>query len=303
MTIKKNAQKCPGGNTRTPGQNRFHAFCFTSFLETEPFYDENRCKYLLFAPEICPDTGRHHWQGYAYFYDKISLKTCQRILKCPNVNMRAALADDVQYQKDYIIGPYNKDGKNKPYNPEHKIFGCEPNQGKRSDLIELKDKILKGELSCDDIITNMPEYYHQYGRTLDKLEDLKMSKIYRTEMTKGIWYYGPTGVGKSHIAFTGFTPETHYVVPNDNGWWDNYKQQDIVIINDFRGWINYNEMLQLVDKWPHCVKRRGRPPLPFTSKVVIITSSLHPEDIYHNRNNEDSIEQLLRRFEVVHLEK
>ena len=198
--------------------------------------------------------------------------------------------------REYI--EYKKGDKEKPYNPEFREHGTFPQQGKRTDLDTLKTKILTGETCTDEILCEQPEMYHQYGRTLDKLEDLRMSKLFRNEMTEGIWYYGPTGVGKSHKAFEGFTPETHYVVVNDGGWWDNYKQQEIVIINDFRGWVPYNELLQMVDKWPYSVRRRGRPPLPFTSKKVIITSSLTPEQVYHHRDDEDDIEQLKRRFKV-----
>jgi len=117
-------------------------------------------------------------------------------------------------------------------------------------------------------------------------------------MTKGIWIYGPTGRGKSHEAFQGFSPSTHYLYTDDGGWWDGYVGQETVIINDFRGKIPYDYMLQLIDKWPFNVRRRNREPFPFTSKRVIITSSLSPEDVYHNREENDKIEQLLRRLEV-----
>ena len=40
------------------------------------------------------------------------------------------------------------------------------------------------------------------------------------------------------------------------------------------------------------------PPLPFTSKHIIITSSLGPEEIYNKRDAEDKIEQLMRRINV-----
>ena len=71
-----------------------------------------------------------------------------------------------------------------------------------------------------------------------------------------------------------------------------------MIINDFRGGIAYNELLQLVDKWPHNVPRRGRPPIPFTSTLVYITSPHTPAEVYHNLAEHDSLDQLLRRFEV-----
>lgn len=150
----------------------------------------------------------------------------------------------------------------------------------------------------DDLVLENPMIYHKYGRTLNKIEDLRMRREYRIEMTKGIWYWGGTGVGKSHKAFEGYDPKTHYVLPNDNGWWDGYTGQDVVIINDFRGEMKYNFLLQLVDKWPMTVKRRNREPIPFVSRLVIITSSLAPSDIYNRRLIEDDIGQLLRRFDV-----
>lgn len=156
-------------------------------------------------------------------------------------------------------------------------------------------------MMVDTIAIENPEIYHQYGRTLNKLEELRMRQVFRAEMTEGVWYYGETGVGKSHRAFKNYTPQTHYVLPNDNGWWDGYVQQDIVIINDFRGFLSYDFMLQMIDKWPFSVKRRGREPIPFISKKVIITSSLSPKEVYNKRNDNDSIKQLRRRMKVIKL--
>ena len=54
----------------------------------------------------------------------------------------------------------------------------------------------------------------------------------------------------------------------------------------------------MIDKWPYEVRRRGRPPVPFTSRHVIITSSLPPKDIYKCRKVEDGLEQLYRRCKI-----
>lgn len=131
-----------------------------------------------------------------------------------------------------------------------------------------------------------------------------MRKIFRTEQTKGIWYWGETGVGKSHKAFEGFTPDTHYVWQYEqSGWQDGYCQQETVIMNEFRGQVKYSELLELLDKWPYSVKRRHREPMPFTSKLIIITSSMHPKDIYTNIDAKDSLKQLYRRCEIVEITK
>lgn len=173
-------------------------------------------------------------------------------------------------------------------------------QGQRTDLNFVKEEIMLGK-SVDQIALETPMTYHQYGRTLEKLEDIKNKKIWRHEMTSGTWYHGKTGTGKSHVAFHEYNPETCYLWTNDKGWWDGYEGQETVIMNDFRGEIPYNMMLQLIDKYPMNVPRRNRKPAPFISKNIIITSSLHPKKIYHNRDEEDDIEQLIRRVKVIEL--
>ena len=69
-------------------------------------------------------------------------------------------------------------------------------------------------------------------------------------------------------------------------------------MNDFRGDVKYGELLQLVDKWPYQVSRRGREPTPFLARKVVVTSSMHPRDVYSGIAEKDSIAQLERRFEI-----
>jgi len=148
-------------------------------------------------------------------------------------------------------------------------------------------------------------YYHQVGRTMHFLERIAMKKVYRHPQhpkynffTEGVWYVGETGTGKSYEAFKGYDPETCYTWSDDNGWWEGYEGQETVIINDFRGQIPYDKMLNLVDEWPCDVKKRFVGKIPFLSRKVIVTSPLTPEECYHNRNDKDDIAQLLRRFSV-----
>ena len=286
-----------GGNNGPLCRKR--PWCFTDFKVTAPqFTDE--MSYLLYAPEICPETNKAHWQSYVVFKNA---KTRSATSKCLG-NVFCVIAEgDIDHQLNYIRGPYQDKDKIKPFNPEWIEIGDRPAQGKRCDLQVVCAEILDGSKSCESVLIETPMMYHQYGRTLDKIEDIRKCKEFRTEMTTCNWFVGKTGVGKSHEAFKDYSPDTHYPLPNDRGWWDGYKQQETVLINDFRGHIPYNELLQLIDKWPHSVPRRGRMPIPFTSKHIIITSSLKPEEVYCNREAEDKIEQLLRRVVVIELKR
>lgn len=264
-------------------------FCFTLFdFDLEDTFINYDYEYLIMGRETCPETQKKHLQGFIRF--KSTKKFTTLISHFKGVHFEPMATDAftcIQYckkennWKEYGINPTNK-------------------QGHRTDLITLRDNMLSGRTTSEDIIMEKPMLYHQYGRTIEKMEDIVMRKKYRTEMTTGIWLYGETGCGKSHAAFSDFTPANYYVLNlGDKGWWEGYKQQHTVIINEFRGQIAYGELLDLLDKYPKSVPRRGREPLPFTSKRIIITSSLPPEEVYHNLNINDSLQQLKRRLKII----
>lgn len=270
-------------------------YAFTIFEDHDKYTQEDLenikdCRYIIVGKEICKETSNKHWQCFIYFNREKTFTSAKKIIQnnfknnCHLEMARGTINDNINY--------CSKDGN-------FWEVGTRPEgQGERTDLKKIADDIMSGKLSDEEILINNPIIYHQYGRTIDKLQDLFNRSKYRTEMTEGLWIYGETGTGKSHEAFQNYNPKTHYILSNDNGWWEGYKGQETVIINDFRGHIPYNELLQLVDKYPMTVKRRGREPLPFISKKVIITSSLHPALVYKNRNEEDSLEQLYRRFNI-----
>lgn len=271
---------------------RTRMFCFTDFLMDISFWN-TYCKdyevdYLIIGQELCPSTGKKHLQGFIYFKNARSFLAIIKSVKPRHIEIcKGNIDQNIKYcSKDNNI---------------ELEYGIRPSQGKRTDINDIKNEIVNGK-KLDEIVLENPIIYHKYGRTLSKIEDLCMRKKYRTDMTVGIWYYGSTGVGKSHKAFENYNPNTHYIHNiNDNGWWDSYTQQNTVIINEFRGQISYSDLLDIVDKWPKTVKRRNREPIPFISKTVIITSSEHPRDVYCNLSKTDSLEQLYRRFSIINV--
>lgn len=302
--MPKTAQKCSEGNTVTSEQNtrRGRNFCFTDFRTAKPVFDNTIMKYLCFAPEVCPTTQKPHWQSYVYWIHPKTLTSTAKYFGKSHTEFQNGTSEEAI---KYCEGPYEKNGKSKPLNPLFEEFGDRPSQGARTDLNTMRDDILGGK-RVDDILMEDPLMYHQYGRTLEKMEDIANRKKFRNFMTKGLYYYGPTGVGKSKKVFEDFHPDTHYVVNlrdvSERGWWNGYKGQPIVIINEFRGQITFGELMDIVDMHPFSVCIRGRDPHPFLAKEVRITSSVSPEECYINKLSEnDNFKQFHRRFEVIHL--
>lgn len=244
------------------------------------------CCYGIVGKEIAPTTGTPHLQGYFRFETRMDFTRIQKIFNS-RAHVEKANADDLHNQQ-YCSkeGHYFEHGKPR-----------KQSQGMRNDLKRLHNSINDGK-RVKEIRQKDPHLYHMYGRTLEKLESDRLRDFIRTEMPTCIWYYGPTGTGKSHRALKNMTPFSHYIVPNDNGWWDCYEGQDTIVFNDFRGSFPFSDLLQLCDKYNYYVKRRNRDPYPVSSSTIIITTALPPEKVYKNLDKEDSMSQLYRRFKV-----
>lgn len=271
---------------------RSRNWCFTLNNYTKEEYEYIKCvvcTYLVVGEEV-GESGTPHLQGYIEFENARAMSGVKKVLANDRVHLEPRRGSSRQ-ASDYC----KKEGK---------VFekGEITQQGSRSDLGELKQAVLDG-LPYNTMLVDYFDLFCRYKNGIEALYDRMNLTKKRTEMTKGIWMYGPTGVGKSHRAFE-MAGDDVYVWTDDNGWWDGYYGQKTVIINDFRGAIKFNELLQLVDKWQYSVRRRGKAPMPFTSEVVIVTSSLHPSSVYCNvLSHSDSINQLLRRFEVIQIKE
>lgn len=254
----------------------------------------NPVTYIAYGLETCPETGRPHHQ--AFFYTKTQRRTSDLGLK--------KLGSMWGPKHCYIRIMRGNFTQNKAYCEkagQYTEVGVKPAMGRRVDLDETKDLILSGETHVTDILKEDPMRYHMYGRTLEKLQAIANADATRTTRTRGWWLYGESGAGKSYAAHTSYDPSTHYRFQNDNGWWDHYNGQEIVIIDDFRPeQIKFSYLLQLMDETPGLfVKRRGMAPAPFVAKHVIITCTRDSYECFEGID--EDIRQLVRRIETIHV--
>ena len=111
-----------------------------------------------------------------------------------------------------------------------------------------------------------------------------------------IWVYGETGSGKTNYIERLVEGEDVYWKDHTK-WWCGYDKHETVVMDDFRSSnMRMNELLKLIDRYPHRVEVKGgfRQML---SKKMIISSVHHPKEVYNIP--EEPIQQLLRRIDKI----
>jgi hypothetical protein len=89
---------------------------------------------------------------------------------------------------------------------------------------------------------------------------------------------GPTGTGKSHLAFQEAGDSVYIKNPNTK-WWDGYRGEEKVIIDEFCGRIDISYLLLWLDKYP-CPAEKKCFNTCLNAKYFWITSNLTVEEWY-----------------------
>ncbi|AGJ74758.1 replication-associated protein [Dragonfly associated cyclovirus 7] len=259
---------------------KIRRFCFTwnnypleAYTKCEEFI-KNKCKYGIVGEEICPNTGTLHLQGFCNLHKPTRFNAIKRDLD-NSIHIEKANGSDID---------------NQTYCSKSGIFfesGIPSKQGKRSDLMQVVETITKSEVppTLEDIATKHPVEYIRYFRGIEKLQSILRPVCARRFKTDVYYYWGAPGTGKSRTALEEaekITTTSIYYKPRGL-WWDGYRQQTCVIIDDFYGWIKYDEMLKIMDRYPYKVQVKGGFE-EFTSKHIWITSNIDTDLLYKFSN-------------------
>lgn len=111
-------------------------------------------------------------------------------------------------------------------------------------------------------------------------------------------YWGPTGVGKSHRAWAEAGIDAYPKDPRSK-FWDGYRDQKHVVIDEFRGDIDVAHVLRWFDKYPVIVEVKGSS-VVFKAERIWITSNLDPQLWYPNLD-QLTRDALFRRLTIVNV--
>lgn len=250
------------------------------------FNGEAGITYICGQKERCPETNRDHIQGYVIFDKRRTLPMAKRLLESDGVHLerrRGNHEQAVQYCS-----------KEESRIDEFCEFGEFDDRGSQAKALEQVQKRIR---EGDSLLSIADEHFGVWCRYY------KAFQLYRTMVvptrdfkTEVRVYYGPTGVGKSRRATYECGPD---VFRKHRGeWWDGYDGRSNVIIDDFYGWLKFDELLRCFDRYGHMVPIKGGF-INFAPKLIIVTSNDEPRKWYNNERISDyRFEALTRRFEI-----
>jgi hypothetical protein len=214
--------------------------------------------------------GTPHLQGYLQMKKRSRLSAMKKLSKTAHWEMRRGTHEEAlaycTKEETRKMGPWT--------------YGrATTKSGQRNDLLALKTAMDAGQTE-KEIATNPETFpvWAKYFRAMERYNRLTGKKI-RTWPTTTIVYWGPPGTGKSSRALVEGGEDAYWLPkPHSHGsvWWDGYDGQEVVVIDEFYGWIPRDLMCRLSDRYPLFVETKGGS-VPFLAKKIIITSNSHPD--------------------------
>lgn len=252
-------------------------------------------KYAKGQIETCPTTDKLHAQIFVTYKNATTISAVAKKLQASAIPVTELKQEAIDYgYKDETC--YDVNTRFEYGTPPAIDKTKKPTRPKKLDAI--KDDIDNGH-TLEQLYDNHFSTMMQYRKGIHDYIQFKQSK-HRNNKTQIIWIYGPTGTGKSRLAYE-YDTTAYYKDLSESKWWNAYTQQDTVILDDLRkDTFKFHELLRLFDRYPLKLQTKGGI-TEFNSHTIIITTNKHWRDMYANRDNED-IEQLGRRIEhTIHL--
>lgn len=211
----------------------------------------------------CGAGGFVHWQVVVRTRDAVRLGGCKALF-CPEAHCertRSAAALDYVWKEDTrVAGSQFELGELRA-------------RGNQTDWKEVVEQAKTGDFDAVD-----PGVLVRYSGSIFRIH----AHYAVPEMRPGVRtmvYWGPTHTGKTHRSAeeASATGSPIYWKSSTTKWWDGYRGQPNVIIDEFDGQIGIIHLLRWLDKFPTIVEVKGGS-TPLCAVRFWITSNQHPTE-------------------------
>ena len=245
---------------------------------------DERIQYLIYQKEQ-GESGTPHFQGYVEFTSRVTFRQAKTVIH-ERAHLERRRGNAVQ-ARDYCK---KEDGRlDGPWEFGTGDFSGlrQSTAGERTDLSTIRDLLIAGRPERDIA----DEFFSQWCRYHAAFRRYRLMCLsHRSWKTRTTVVVGPPGTGKSKYAMD-LHPSAYW--KQRSIWWDNYEAHDAVVIDDFYGWMPYDTLLRLCDRYPLLIETKGGQTI-FLAKTIIITSNNTPAQWYKNVN----LKTFIRRVDL-----
>lgn len=248
-------------------------------------------RYLIYQKEK-GGQGTEHYQGY------VQWETCRTMSACkskanPRAHWEVRMGTHEQAvaycsKKDTRIGPCVRKGKPRVVAKKKEKGGKK--EVEKADMQTVKKMIDEGATAND-----IKDYSYRLwcSHRMAITEDILLRGGSRDWKSKVIVIWGHTGCGKSRWCREKFP--NAYWKPKGK-WWNGYSGEEVVIFDDFYGWLEIDTMLRITDRYPLMVEQKGAV-THMIAKLLVFTSNSSWQDWYKSWRPEH-IAAMRRRIDV-----
>jgi len=263
-----------------PAGTRMRHWCFTSW-KLDGYLSGNEikdCRYMVWQFEKTQG-GKVHRQGYIEFGMSgggPSIKKMKELFEEHDIHVEPRRGTRDQ-ARDYCMDVKKRVSGTEPV--EYGVWEA-GGQGKRNDIKEMMDKIKEG-VAIKEIAR---EYQGSFMRTYRGLERYKAmedeDRASEFRKLKVVVEKGPPGTGKSMKWLYNddgkFNRDVFVMNAQDKRqsiWWDGYAGQKTILMDDYDGWMGYNELLTFLGGHKYRMNVKGGHTWCMATTVVFTTNT------------------------------
>ncbi len=260
-------------------------WCFTDFelLTYNEIFEahSDRVRYIGVGKETCPDTGKVHMQGWIQFKRSVRMGQVKAALGSRVIHVEpckgSTLANEDYCKKEGCFESYGE------------FIG----QGRRSDLLAIRDEMLAGA-SWYDILFNHFETYCRYRGGIRDFYQMVVKKRGREWRTVNVEVLeGLTGVGKTKAAMAE-DPDAYKISGSSLDWWDGYDGEKTIVIDEYANDVKITKLMGILDGYQLRLPTKGSFTYALWDRVIITTN--YPWEQWHTNADPRHRDALKRRI-------